>query len=240
MPKCIKCKSCFFKVNALIVHLKILHGYSETSLFECGVDGCNRNFPSLKTFRRHGKKHETTFSESNDISEVACNSHGVPELSNDILFVHSSTHVERLTKINELLDVPLKENINLKEFQVAIFRNNISLMCNLYSENTFCRSDVQKIIDHFNLFLIEPLNIFQRGLFAIFIDKYSMSDCDIHDIKRYFEEFQHLFKNFETEHLRFKYLEKSGYFIKPEEYVVGQHLQREKLSTIPKHYTAQY
>ncbi|KAJ8910980.1 hypothetical protein NQ315_003673 [Exocentrus adspersus] len=114
----------------------------------------------------------------------------------------------------------------------------VSFICKLYAETTFSRKHVQLIIDDVKELLTEPLNIFRE-----YILKTINSDHEIKekDINHFFFEFENIFSSLDTEYLRFKYLEKSNYFVKPIEYIVGQ--KPDKISnnkTLPKNYTSQF
>ncbi|KAJ8914148.1 hypothetical protein NQ315_016226 [Exocentrus adspersus] len=114
----------------------------------------------------------------------------------------------------------------------------LSFICKLYAETTFSRKNVQLIIDDVKELLTKPLNIFRE-----YILKTINSDHEIKekDINHFFFEFENIFSSLDTEYLRFKYLEKSNYFVKPIEYIVGQ--KPDKISnnkTLPKNYTSQF
>lgn len=58
MPQFNFCSVSFFKINALIMHLKIIHRCENNSIFVCGEPNSNRNFPALNSYRKHLKAHE--------------------------------------------------------------------------------------------------------------------------------------------------------------------------------------
>ncbi|KAJ8909352.1 hypothetical protein NQ315_014972 [Exocentrus adspersus] len=113
--------------------------------------------------------------------------------------------------------------------EIYLFRKKlneklVSFICKLYAETTFSRKHVQLIIDDY---ILKTIN----------------SDHEIKekDINHFFFEFENIFSSLDTEYLRFKYLEKSNYFVKPIEYIVGQ--KPDKISnnkTLPKNYTSQF
>ncbi|CAH1110432.1 unnamed protein product [Psylliodes chrysocephalus] len=238
MPQCSFCGDFFFKCNALITHLKILHRIEEKSVFACVEKGCKRHFPNLKSYRKHiQSKHASdvlpsehletpeTLPESDSMSNIVnsdlCNF--VIEQSNfQSQGEYSTTHNE---DINKFLI-----------FKQKLYENKISFICKLYSETMLPRKSVQQIIELINELLNEPLEMFDN-IFSTF----TYNDQGKWQIRQFLAEFRDLFSGFGSEYLRFKMLEESDLLIMPITFKVGERIEINKNSNVvSKQNTAQF
>lgn len=234
MPTCNVCGLTFFKANALIKHLKYIHyRCQENSLFICAEKNCKRNFPSLNSFRKHLKCHECSdisIPEKSPDNVIPSCSHNkdIPPVTSfsQLTNEKDSPNVTNFFSQNETLPAMDDTEQLLKKFKECIKCSNVRFISKLYSENSFCRKDVDKIMNYVGEFFYEPLNIFKKYLLEYLKCDYNISNCHTDILKTYFNEMQDIFKGFDTEYLRFKYLENSGFYIKPVDYVIGENLEQ--------------
>lgn len=235
MPQCALCQDFFYASTALITHLKIIHRLENNSTYLCGENGCRRNFPALKSFRKHVKSHEIKWHHS--VLDLQNNSKTT--IQTKILDSEVIEPCEIEEKSYSNIPKPIDWEVSLDCFKKKLHDNNINFISNLYSENTFCRKDVQKIMNYFHSLLNEPLNLFRKDMEQI-LKFSSATNIEKNVLCHYFKEFENLFSCFESEHLRLKVLEGCNLYIKPVEFIVGQNLEVNKHSvSAPKKYTAQ-
>lgn len=241
MPTCSFCKMIFLKSNALITHLKYIHQCHENSTYNCAETNCNRAFCSLNSYRRHINRHPVSVSELSSDKTENTNylNGGLPAISNNNCS-HNNSYLNLTSKASDILsvssDFTTLESHDFLEFKKKLFEQNIKFICKLYSENTFCRKDVQKIMDAVSGLLSEPMKIFKQSVKTIFKNN-SLNDCEI---SKYFCEVDNIFKEFASERLRFSVLEKSDLFIKPISFVVGERLEIKNSVPCKKLYSSQF
>lgn len=149
------CKDCHFRlpsIKALCYHLQMIHSYNVFSVFKCAQEGCNREYNSIKAFRKHLK-----------------DKHPVPMLHAVPLEVFDQEHLE----VNENVEL----NFNMRnalqqiddqdeqiegmhdivftafDFKKAVFESSRALVAKLYASSTFNRVHVQNIIEFILEFL---------------------------------------------------------------------------------------
>ncbi|CAH1106834.1 unnamed protein product [Psylliodes chrysocephalus] len=243
MPQCNFCSDSFFKVNALITHLKIIHRCEEYGVFVCGEKECHRHFPCLKTFRKHLKSHESLSNSQMVSSNDSLSNFSTVSNINEACYMSVNCSPSLSNSINETSLIESRVFIRdaaFNEFKEKMTENNINFICDLYSEKTLCRKDVQKIIEKVTVLLLDPLNMFKNNLGNI-LKNHSVSESDKFEINKYFVELENIFEGFHSEYLRFAHLENLGVFIKPLEFTVGERLEKNKNGIlITKKYTAQF
>lgn len=235
MPKCHYCCKYFSTGNFLITHMKVFHRCQENGTFVCAEQNCSRNFPNLKTFRKHLKCHviiETPISENS--TEIPSSNKNVYEKNLDLASLPCSLEIYE----NNNLWNSQKE---FDEFKQELTENNILFVSMLYSENTFCRKDINKIMSGVTNLLHNPMNKFKEYMLNQISNVYKFSDQDQFQMKKYFTEFENLFDSFNTEYQIFKYLIKLGSYVPPEKYVIGQRLEKNaSLAPTPRNYTIEF
>ncbi|XP_018577570.2 uncharacterized protein LOC108915902 isoform X2 [Anoplophora glabripennis] len=253
MPTCSFCGNFYFKTNALITHLKIIHQCQESSTYSCGEKNCRRNFPSLKSFRKHLNNHSLAPAIHRELlkrnDSVNCQTTlGIGDISDDlcqqnltIKSHYSNLENEKQKSRQELYSSVLIQNekINFTTFKNKLNEKIIVFMCGIYSENTFSRKDVQKIMNLINELLSEPLDIFNKFIDHVYNESNIPAE-DVFEMNRFFQELKILFEDFGTEHLRFKILERADLFIKPVEFTVGEYIETKNNVPVVKKYTAHF
>lgn len=237
MPKCSFCGLSYFKVNALITHLKYIHQCQENSIFHCAEINCNRSFPLLKSYRKHLSIHTNALTQIGKDYKVLPNHSLLPENGAKLENTDNPEQIGNPEIIKVYLSEPDPEN-SFMTFKNKLYDNNIIFISKLYSESTFSRKDIQKIINAINNLLFEPMDIFEKSIKQI-LKNYDHNDQTFM-INKFFEEFNNLFKGFETEFLRFKILENSKLFIKPITFSVGEGVETKNSIPITKKYTAEF
>uniref|UniRef100_A0A1Y1NC62 C2H2-type domain-containing protein n=1 Tax=Photinus pyralis TaxID=7054 RepID=A0A1Y1NC62_PHOPY len=238
MPKCKVCSTIFQNINSLITHMRILHRAQDNDSFICGEPLCNRNFSSLRTYRQHLKVHvecvpinERNTTVDNSILatnlEVQCND------SNTNASIISQQINQQINDIENNLESTTFQN-SFFDFADILKKNKLLFLCQIYNVNTFNRKDVDNIMNMVSNLLLKPLDMLKK--FCVNLD--SLSERDKFEFKKYFNEFENMFSNFESDYLRLKYLEQAGSFVPPTQLIIGQHL--EKSDPIAKNYTAQF
>lgn len=229
--QCSLCNDSFYKVNSLIMHLKIIHKFENNSVFGCRVQSCRRSFPSANSFRKHLKAHENktlinlTDTFNSDNSSVIGAEQSQTSLTDVVNNVENAAEDQNPSEIFE-------------KFQRKLLEKSTIFICRLYLNTSFCRKDIQVIIDFITDLLFQPMDMLKYNILESI---FKASSDQIFNVNRHFDEFHNIFENFSSEFKRFKYLETLGCFVKPETYVVGQNLERRTNSIpFPKKYTAEY
>lgn len=232
MPRCSICKSNFVDIRTLIIHLRNLHNCGQRSIYNCGELNCDRSFSTLNSF----KKHLNIVHSKNTVNENVLPEHSeltvYETLAEEIKFESFQDIQRQSDKIDDVDQCSEFIENDFLQFDKTLRESTIAFICNLYGKTTFSRKDVQIILS-----LIKDL--FQNPLQGLkdYIDKLINPGKTFH----YFSKLQNMFSGLESEHLRFKYLESTGYLIKPEEFIIGQRLDKQ-IRGIPMHqsYKAQF
>lgn len=221
MPACSFCNESFYTCNALITHLKLIHKAQEHSIFFCIEAQCNRNFPSLNSYRKHirSKHSKSDFAKPLKITSRSSSN----QLVNNLKSFFEQDDTDDKSESNDLYLLPDEtENhqTSLNNFKNLMLEKKLSFVCKLYSETTLTRKNVQQIIDMITELLRTPLKTFEAVL-----DTVVLSDQEKWLIKQFLDELKDIFCNFESEHKRFKLLDQWEFFIRPVSYSVGQRME---------------
>lgn len=105
-------------------------------------------------------------------------------------------------------------------FKDKLQQNMLGFISKFYADTTFfskgCASHYKgcTVCDLF----VEPFKIFKNHL--------QLTQTGNRDFEKYFGEMETLMPTFCSEFLNFKYLRNCGYFIEPQEYTIGQNMDR--------------
>lgn len=224
MAVCSICKVSFSSLKCLGVHLKIIHSYNEKTSYNCGESHCFRSFATFKTYKQHfDKKHFSN--NEHQINEIK---NSIPNQINSATLnevVSSNTNnicVEKdylKSDIGEL-NSDLEDNTFI-QFEELLKGNMLSIICDLYADSTFCRKDVQKILDLFKKLLCEPLKIFRSYLLSVLSSSF--------EITKFFDVLDLIFEEFKSEYLRFNVMKKSDLYIPPIPIVIREQKVQNKI-----------
>lgn len=70
MPACFVCHGIFETLNTLVLHCKLKHKLDENSVYRCRESQCFRDFPNLKTFKRHIKSKHKIIHNMNTFASI--------------------------------------------------------------------------------------------------------------------------------------------------------------------------
>lgn len=242
MPYCSFCKTNFSSLKILSTHLKISHSYNENNTYNCKEINCSRSFATFKCFKQHfNKKHKHSDDAKPDIiaETVSTNS---TKSNTDKVLIHkvttSDSTVDSLSNVNIKMSFPDK-NVNQSfieqnfydQFKKELESNMLSIICVLYEDSTFCRKDVQKILELCKKMFVEPFQIFNNYL-KLFIEPQK--------INIFFDIFNDIFEQFKSEYLRFNVLKKSNLYIPPTPVCIGEQKEQIKEKIVTKMRTAQF
>lgn len=216
MPRCFLCNEGMNSLKLLVLHFRIIHKLTDKSEFRCSEKNCTRSYLSLNSFKKHFKTHinksdpesdlsntemvkisQPSFPSGNDKNVGSIRDSGKPSSNNNF--------VENLTKtvdFNELI-----------KSQVTI------LITKLYGKMTLPRNLVQDIINDFESCFVLPLEEIKNKL-----NLFGFSDSkEKAVVLEMCSSLQNIFSEVSSEYLRFKFLDKSQKFVKPEEVIIGHH-----------------
>lgn len=211
MASCSFCGKKFENSTGLFTHLKFHHSCDNKTSVACAEKNCFRKFPSFKSFKQHFLRIHSI-----DLS--------------DAIPVNVSTSEASTSKLNAFHVIDYTENkSNFDIFERTLNQNILEFVSKFYADNTLPRNKVQEILADVLTLLKRPIN-----LFKIFITE-MCTNSNRQECFKYLNKFENMFTSFSSEYLTFKYLEKNGFFISPEEYLIAEKIERTKISRVQKY-----
>ncbi|CAH1117061.1 unnamed protein product [Phaedon cochleariae] len=218
-------RTSFPSVKLLVKHMKVIHALANQDEYKCAENGCDRFFLSVNSFKKHLNSHENTRKTSLKTDFTSENIDVTPE--------HSKNHVDTTTQryfetdrpasdFEVLSNIPESDESSdeLERFRELISNRANVLICRLYGQLSMPRKEVQNIIEDFQDCFMIPLHTLKN---KISLSEFK-SDSEKKNILQMFEELDNIFLNLNSEYRRMNHLENTGYYIKPEQITIGQHL----------------
>lgn len=241
--KCYLCKRSFDSIKFLICHYRIVHKLEKNSTYVCVENNCTRSFSLLDSFRNHlqtdhspkmnsapttkSRSRDTTITSESQVflpGTTLNNCNNSTLTSNDSICIGTDN-----SKKNDVNELPTDDELlELIEKQICTFITFI------YSISVLPRNIVQVIIDEFNNINL-PLQIIKSKVLTIF-DQYKVPLEVKNKVNSMFQLYY--MEKFRTEHLRLKYLQKNGLYIKPEPHIIGENFENINGIQTPKNYKA--
>eukprot|EP00102_Acyrthosiphon_pisum_P011772 XP_008180637.1 PREDICTED: uncharacterized protein LOC103308656 [Acyrthosiphon pisum] len=209
MPQCFKCFSKFINYDLLFLHLKIYHQH--ITPYKCLESNFFRTFNCIKSFKKHVKGHDNNLNEQTILNLKNLQT---PAIEHAII----GHETDRLN-ININNSQPTNNNITTN-YESFVYNKALVLLSKWYNKSGVPRNKIQTIIDDFTSFL----NDFLPQLHNNVIVKLQSNDKSTFEIDAMFNIIANPFKNFNTEHQRFKALEELGVFSRPKPVHLGYRL----------------
>lgn len=214
MVLCYYCTDCFHTIKAFVFHYKIKH--STEKKFFCAENNCARSFSSFLTFKRHIEKH---FRNSEEIANTDTSSlkHLPTDTDTNIFscneYSENNYSIPSLDNRTDFLP-QFKENLqNRVKYYVSGMLNNSLVPRNFVhhviaqTNMIFCRGmilDLKKIVQD-----------------CLFSGSFNIPSSTAAEINDFFSVCENAFENFETEHKSFKFFQKCGEYIPPNDFIIG-------------------
>lgn len=207
----------FPSVSALILHYRLNHKFNANSSYRCRENNCLRDFPNLKSFRKHINSKHTICLASTEINTLDTN---IVSSSS----IQTSDNIENDTDvIFDHLDVP-----NIYQIQNAVKHEALTFIAKLYNTSILPRSYVTLIVENTNNFLGNGFVSILKEFVMKTLENYVSDETTISQIKNMFEVIENPFKGLTSEYLCFKEFERSGYLIPPINYTIGRTMEEQK------------
>lgn len=223
---CNECRAALHSINALCAHLQIIHSFNILNIYTCAQDGCNRQYDSVKSFRKHLKTRHPIRPHPR-----------LPQMVENALLVENDIEVNRNNlPVNDNLpineDVPNNvedddvnirhfQDITVLHFQNILFQSSLNLVAKLYYDVTLNRTQVQNIIDYIKNFASSDfLEVLKHKILTVARNN-NIPQEEIEDLDAMFVAVREMFLDFATETLRVNALKQSHCYIGPKSYIIG-------------------
>lgn len=220
MAICFVCKKSLTSLRLLCLHFKVVHKLKENSGYRCVQNNCSRLYLSLNSFKKHYKSHE----KSHDLANKLCesNSNRVTLYEDSLISTNTLNQDQAGASCQDIATTENKilqadQNLpNIVKFNDMITHQVTLLISKLYGKMTLPISVVQDVINEFETCLVLPLeDIKSKVALATFLNS-----SERETILEMCKSLQDIFSGVKSEHFRFKYLEESHKFIKPEQVTI--------------------
>lgn len=201
---CFGCLSSFSNHQDLLQHLKVLHPFVQK--YECKQTDCNRNFPNLNGLRKHLLKMHPLNMYTEKKANIITHKEVIDD-SDQVNVPHDSN-----SDGNESVDNEGESGSPEYVCRNAILR----VFSKYYGNSALPRNFVQIVLEDMGELLCSIFCSIKALIKPFSVNLKLQEVLDI-----FFTEIETTMESF-GEHLRFKYLEKSNFFIKPESYAVGE------------------
>lgn len=239
MFTCSFCQTSFKDVKIMLKHMKLLHDAKEIFNYKCVQSNCYRNFEFLNSFRKHLKKHCLDDNSNNSTQKLDHTSSEKEYLSNEVYVDNFDDSAEEVAA-EVLVSEDSKYLTSFEKFTEVVENKSLHFVSELYSNNTFCRKDIQHILNAVSELYKDALGIFRESLNDL-ISEYCIEESRKIIVFKYVNALQNIFTGLETEYFRLKKFEECEFYIKPVEYVVGEQIDKiYKGIGLPKTYTAEF
>lgn len=215
MPQCFICSTQFNNYELLFLHFKIYHSHNISS-YKCNEIDCYRSFDSLKSFKKHVKCHQSNSSERGDAFNVSSSSVN--------LVVQAASPLQNIEYNSDNLNSSHLHGMLADNFESLVYKNAIILLSKWYSQSGVPRNKVQFIIDDFTTFLNNCLPCINNAIKCLVQSQSINNNNILSKVDTFFNILSNPFKQLDTEYLRFKALDKSGFLIRPKAITIGNRL----------------
>ncbi|KYM95062.1 hypothetical protein ALC62_14308 [Cyphomyrmex costatus] len=240
---CSECRTPLRSISALCIHLQIFHSFNALSIYICSQDGCNREYDSVKSFRKHLRKRHS-------IGQPYQNVHlaeNVIEINHDNVDGNPAIHINENVPNNlqeNNVDIRQFHEITVINFQNILFQSSLALVAKLYNDLTLNRTQVQNTLDYFKNFASSSfLEVLKDKTLTVLRDN-NVSQDEIENLDAMFAAIHNMFSGFETETQRINALEQSFCYVRPTSYVIGmsEKMKKERGNMVltPVELTAQF
>lgn len=241
MYKCPVCDNSFNEVSDTIKHIKVRHMF--ISKFVCKQNQCNRVFCTLSSFKKHLRtKHICleTHPSKHQVSNLVCEHKNLEDKEN---YNCGKNIVDKENKENyncgkNIAEKEMKENYNCcgkpilekeintpENFMLKLSSETELFISKLYSNYLLPRNVVQSIVTNMSELFREPLQIFQNRINSI------SHDNTRNELSTMLKAIDVNFKNYRSEHLRFKHFKDTDALTDPVSLVLGQTLCEKKINS---------
>ncbi|KAK5641682.1 hypothetical protein RI129_010229 [Pyrocoelia pectoralis] len=234
---CYICKKNFQCLSKFMLHFRIIHALSEIDIYKCVEPSCSREYHSMKSFRRHINSHLK-------ISLIATeNTKNAPSSSNSqVSFKNIVTSCTTSEGSSDLPFTILEKPLDLPLPLQTVFKKNIDVelrllqfVSSLYNSSV-PRKYVQTVLDEFKKLVDQSYIPFMKEKMFEFLQNFK-DDIDFAMLDEVFDKSTIYFDNIDTEYKRLQMLKKSGYYIEPTEFIIGQRVdikrKNSSLTTTP-------
>jgi len=225
MPRCINkvCKVGTLRtIKALYLHIQLYHKINLKGKITCPEHLCLRDLNGWPSFRRHLISFHKFRSVSSNYYPCA------QSIDNNI---NDNKSVPNTDNKNDTYDFDIEESVNdescksFKNIHENIQDFALSFVAKFYSNPNLSRNIVQDIIDSTHDLLNNIVSLVQSSI-IFYLESNSIVDQNIlNEIQSKLKLLKEPFNGMETEYLRFKKFETSGYYIKCNDYIIGSYFE---------------
>ncbi|XP_043481648.1 uncharacterized protein LOC122510809 [Leptopilina heterotoma] len=228
MYVCSECGLIIPIINGLCNHLKVIHGFNVLSVFKCGQNGCDREYGTAKSFRKHLNRdhpfpiqHQEVENfeqidlnnperEVEDFEQIDLNN---PERDIAIVLPVEGNNEEH----NEIDRAPATSVI----LRNTLYNSSLALSAKLYSSNTLNRAQIQDVIDYMKEYSSSGFLEDLKSRVDNMLRDTNQREEDVRELNQMFSVLQNPFSKLETEYLRMNALEDHDCYIRPVSYIIG-------------------
>lgn len=232
MPECYLCKETTTSVNGLLVHFNIKH--TDSTIFKCGEDGCNRKWSSWDSLRRHllGSNHNFAAwpSLEQHVSKVLIEPTDTQIVNEPVSHVSMCRIINNDTISIESNNKSLSA-ITPTEFQTLVRKHCNAFVAKLYNTSSIPRKHIQSIIEDSSTFLMSGhISILKEKVLSHFNAVESNNET-VKDIMSMFHSLENQFDHVRNEYQRMTYCKTCGNYIAPVQYCIGKKRICKKVGT---------
>ena len=214
MAKCFECRQKLPSIRSLFAYLLASHKTLDISTYRCTEEWCGRIFKSKNSYRKHLQTihQQPSHSNNNSNNEVSA----LPESGGGGLIIIKASKPE-------LVQSPNRLPVSSVDLTALINTCAQKFVAKLYGNPRLPRNLVQKIIDDLEGFFGGCfVEIVKSEVLQTLSESSETKQNRIDEIERMFNKLENPFKDLRSEHLRFKHLENSGYYIAPVSFIIGE------------------
>lgn len=224
---CSECRIALRSINALCIHLQIVHFFNVLSIYTCAQEGCNREYDSVKSFSKHLRKnHPIRPHIAVDLAQNALLAENVAEANHNNVLLGGNLEMfmnENVLNIWQENNIDIRQfhEITVLDFQNILFQSSLALAAKLYNNITFNRTQVQNILDYIKQFVSSDfLEMLKNKIFTV-IRNNNVPQEEIEELEAMFAAINNMFSGLETETQRVNALQQSHCYIGPNSYIIG-------------------
>lgn len=244
---CSECRAILRSVGALCTHLQIIHFFNALSIYTCAQDGCNREYDSVRSFKRHLRikhpirPHIKAQMVENALLPIDLNRDNDPINDNPPMLINENVCYN--LQDNDM-DVMQFHQITVLNFQNILFQSSLALAAKLYNDITLNRNQVHNIFEDIKTFVLSGFLEIVKNKTLTVVRNNNVPEEDIEHLDAIFVAMQNMFSGLETEGQRVNALEHSYCYIRPKSYIisVGEKMRRVRHNLIltPVELTGQF
>ncbi|KAL4718194.1 hypothetical protein ACJJTC_018498 [Scirpophaga incertulas] len=242
MPKCFLCRLVLPDIKCLCSHIKVFHKNSQITYYACAEQNCDRKYFLINSYKKHLASH----------GDLSCN-RSVLVTNNNAEINNENNLSNRVIDPSEVLNVDASSGSgnsttncqDLKSSSLNQQKNHFAqYMANLYANPLVPRNVSQFVFDNMldliNNSVVQPLKCILNESATM----NNISEDSITPIKNHLHMITNHLQLLSSEHLRLEFYKKSGTYIVPVEYTLGNRIQSvyssNVLSVEPISVTAQH